>query len=114
VWSFRFCDHGSTAEFLALHPTRCDDASAGSAAFPALASPRHRLGIILLASTKWSASRPEPAKSPKTPNFGQFAKNPTLYKPRGALLLSRPLSGPWWNIERGRAAAKRAKACAVF
>ena len=38
--------------------------SAGSAAFPALASPRHRLGIILLASTKWSSS---PQKAPKGP-----------------------------------------------
>ena len=55
----------------------------------------------------------QPAKSPKTPDFGQFAKNPTLYKPRGALLIDCPLSCPWWNIERVTAAAKRAKACAV-
>lgn len=55
--------------------------------FQHLPAPRHRLGIILLASTKWSASRPDSVKSPKTPNFGQFGKNPTLYKPRHGLFI---------------------------
>jgi hypothetical protein len=58
--------------------------------------------------------RPEPAKSPETPNSGQIAKNPTRCTPRHGLFIRRPLSCPWWNTERGRAAARLAKACAVW
>lgn len=57
--------------------------------------------------------RPTPAKRPKTPDSGHFAKHPTRCTPRGALLLSRPLSCPCPNPRVGTAAAKRVKACAV-
>ena len=46
----------------------------------AILAPRHQLGPK---SENW----PKPSKSPKTPDFGQFAKNPTRCTPRHGLFI---------------------------
>jgi hypothetical protein len=70
-------------------------------------SPRPRLGPK---SGKPAQTREKPQNAQKA----HFGKNPTRCTPRGALLLSRPLSCPCPNPRAGRAAAKRAAACAVW